>query len=145
MLLFAATGFYPLAVLWLMVVGFTTAALASLNTTMLFTVSDRAYYGRVMSVNMLNMSFAFVGAFLTGYLIDWAPAISLGSLTLEPVQVVYAGVGLLIALFILGVTLFNPTYRRFGKEDAAVESQPVEQPMAAPEPAGQSASASQPP
>jgi MFS family permease len=145
MLLFAATGFYPLAVLWLMVVGFTTAALASLNTTMLFTVSDRAYYGRVMSVNMLNMSFMMVGAFLTGYVIDAAPEISLGSLTLEPVQAVYAGVGLLITLFILSITIFNPSYRRLGKDDAAAESPPAEQPPLAAEPAGQSAGASQPP
>ena len=145
MLLFATLSYFPLAVVALVLVGFTTAFLTSLNTAMLFRVTDRAYYGRVVSVNMLNLSFGMVGAFVTGYLIDWAPRVSLGSMVFEPIQVVYAGVGLLIMLFILSVTVFNPSYRRLGQGGSAVETQPSERDAGAAEPAGEPASAPQPP
>jgi MFS family permease len=145
MLLFATQSFFPVAVVALVLVGFTTAFLTSLNTAMLFTVTDKAYYGRVVSVNMLNLSFGMLGAFITGYVIDWTPQVGVGSLVFESVQVVYAGVGMLIVLFMLAVTVFNPSYRRLGQHVPAAEAQSSEPELVAVEPVSERASIPLPP
>jgi hypothetical protein len=93
---------------------------------MIMSAADPAYHGRVMSVNMLNFSFASMGTFVIGYVIDWLSRISIGPLTLEPVQIAYGAVGLLIAAFMLSVTVFNPSYRRLEQSDLQASGRPVE-------------------
>jgi MFS family permease len=145
MLLFATQSFFPLAVLGLVLVGFTTAFLTSLNTAMLFSVTDKAYYGRVVSVNMMNLSFGMLGAFITGYLIDWAPQVGSGALTFAPVQAVYAGIGLLIMLFMVAITVFNPSYRRLGQGGSTEEIQPPKRDLVPVEPPPEPSSVPLPP
>lgn len=114
---FAVQSNFTAAVLMLVGVGFSSAFLQSLNSTMLMTVSDPAYHGRVMSVNMLTFSLTSVGTFLMGYIIDYIGSATVGSLMLGPVQVAYFVSGSLIAAFIFAVTVFNPSYRRLEQND----------------------------
>ncbi|MGE0057084.1 MAG: MFS transporter [Dehalococcoidia bacterium] len=114
---FAVQNNFTAAVIMLVGVGFSSAFLQSLNSTMLMTVSDPAYHGRVMSVNMLTFSLTSVGVFVMGYVIDYIGGWTIGSLTIGPVQVAYFVSGLLIAAFILATTVFNPSYRRLEQSD----------------------------
>ncbi len=124
---FAIQSSYIPAVVSLVGVGFMTDFLQSLNATMIMSASDPTYHGRVMSVNMLNFSFASLGAFVIGYVIDWLSRASFGPLTLEPVQIAYGAVGLLITAFMLSVTVFNPSYRRLEQSDLRAAAQEVEE------------------
>jgi MFS family permease len=114
---FAVQSDFTAAIIMLVGVGFSSAFLQSLNSTMLMTVADPAYHGRVMSVNMLTFSLTSVGTFLMGYLIDYIGSATVGSLTLGPVQVAYFFSGSIIAAFILAMTVFNPSYRRLEQSD----------------------------
>lgn len=114
---FAIQSHYFAAVVMLVGVGFSSAFLQSLNSTMLMTVAEPEYHGRVMSVNMLTFSLTAVGTFAMGYVIDWIGRASVGSMTLEGVQVAYLVSGTIIALFILAATLANPSYRRLEQSD----------------------------
>ena len=114
---FAVQSNYAAAVIMLVGVGFSSAFLQSLNSTMLMTVADPAYHGRVMSVNMLTFSLTSVGTFLMGYVIDYIGSATIGSLSLGPVQIAYAVSGVIIAVFILAATMLNPSYRRLEQDD----------------------------
>jgi hypothetical protein len=94
-----------------------SAFFQSLNSTMVMTASDPQYYGRVMSVNMLTFSLMPIGSFLMGYVIDAIGEVSLGGLELIGVQVAYLGAGAIITIFVLAVTVFNPSYRKLEQED----------------------------
>lgn len=121
---FAVQDGYTAAIIMLMGVGFSSAFLQSLNSTLLMTVSDPAYHGRVMSVNMLTFSLTSFGTFAMGYVIDWLGTAVLGPITLGPVQLAYFAVGLIIMAFILAMTVLNPTYRRLEQNDLHRYSQP---------------------
>jgi MFS family permease len=114
---FAVQNNYAAAIIMLVGVGFSSAFLQSLNSTMLMTVADPSYHGRVMSVNMLTFSLTSVGTFVMGYIIDYIGGATIGSLTLGPVQVAYFVSGAIIAAFILATTVFNPSYRRLEQSD----------------------------
>jgi MFS family permease len=114
---FAIQSNYTAAIFMLVGVGFSSAFLQSLNSTMLMTVADPAYHGRVMSVNMLTFSLTSVGTFVMGYVIDYIGSATIGSLALGPVQLAYLISGSIIAVFILAATMLNPSYRRLEQDD----------------------------
>lgn len=114
---FAIQNNYAAAVIMLVGVGFTSAFLQSLNSTMLMTVSDPAYHGRVMSVNMLTFSMTAFGTFAMGYVIDMLGSATIGPLTLGSVQLAYFAVGVIIMIFVLSMTVLNPSYRRLEQND----------------------------
>jgi MFS family permease len=115
--LFAAQGNYALAVVMLAAIGFTSSSFQSLNSTMIMTVSDPAYYGRVMSINMLTFSLQAFGTFGIGYLIDWLGDVNQSPFHLQDVQIATLALGLIVTVFIAAVTVLNPSYRRLEQED----------------------------
>lgn len=115
--LFALESHYAPAIIMLVGVGFTSSAFQSINSTMVMTASDPRYYGRVMSINMLTFSMQAFGTFAIGYFIDWLGPVALGPLNLLGVQATFFGIGVIVAGFILAVTVFNPSYRRLEQED----------------------------
>ena len=115
--LFAIQGDYVLAIVMLTCIGFTSSSFQSLNSTMIMTASDPAYYGRVMSLNMLTFSLQAFGTFFIGYLIDWLGNVNNGPFHLQDVQIAIFGLGTIVTLFIVAVTVFNPSYRRLDQED----------------------------
>ena len=117
LMLFAMQGNYALAVIMLLGVGFTSSSFQSLNSTMIMTASDPAYYGRVMSINMLTFSLQAFGTFAIGYFIDWVSNVSAGPVHLQDVQLTILCLGSIVTCFILAVTVFNPSYRRLEQDD----------------------------
>jgi MFS family permease len=115
--LFAIQGNYALAVIMLLGVGFASSSFQSLNSTMVMTASDPAYYGRVMSINMLTFSLQAFGTFAIGYVIDWLGNLNSGPFHLQDVQVTILALGSIVALFVLSVTVLNPSYRRLEQDD----------------------------
>jgi MFS family permease len=114
---FAIQSSYAAALFLLVGVGFMSSFFQSLNSTMVMSASDPAYYGRVMSVNMLTFSLTAFGTFGIGYLIDLIGHVSRGPLDLLGVQATFLGLGVIIMAFILAVTVFNPSYRRLEQSD----------------------------
>jgi MFS family permease len=114
---FAMQTSFTMAALALVGVGFMSSFFQSLNSTMVMTASDPEYYGRVMSVNMLTFSLMPIGSFVMGYVIDAIGEVALGPLELIGVQMAYVGAGAIITLFVLSVTLLNPSYRRLEQDD----------------------------
>jgi MFS family permease len=109
---FALQHNFALALASLVCLGMMADFFQSMNATLVVTASDPAYYGRVMSINMMSFSLMPFGTVPLGYLADWIGHTSIGSLDLIGVQVTTFGAGMAIVLFILAVTVLNPTYRR---------------------------------
>jgi MFS family permease len=114
---FAMQDAFAAALIALVGLGFMTSFFQSLNSTMVMTASDPAYYGRVMSVNMLTFSLMPIGSFVMGFIIDAIAPFTLGPLDLLGVQAAYLGAGTIITGFVLAVTVFNPSYRRLEQDD----------------------------
>jgi MFS family permease len=123
--LFAVQSNYGLALVMLVGCGFMSSFFQSLNSTMVMSATDPEYYGRVMSVNMLTFSLQAFGTFGTGYLIDFVGELERGYIDLIGVQLTFWGLGMLIMAFVVGVTLFNPRYRRLEQEDLTRLRQPA--------------------
>lgn len=101
LLIFALTPSFELALAALAVVGLTGSVYQSLNSTLIMTTSDPAYYGRVMSVNLIGFSLMPIASLPMGVIADHIGA---------PRTVAISGV--LVALFVLGVATFVRSYRR---------------------------------
>jgi MFS family permease len=123
--LFAVQSNYGMALVMLVGCGFMSSFFQSLNSTMVMSATDPEYYGRVMSVNMLTFSLQAFGTFGTGYLIDFVGELERGRIDLIGVQLTFWGLGMLIMAFVVGVTLFNPRYRRLEQDDLTRLKQPA--------------------
>jgi MFS family permease len=117
MAFFALQHNFVFALTALVFLGMMSDFFQSLNATLVVSASDPEYYGRVMSLNMMSFSLMPFGTVPLGYLADWIGHTSIGSLDLIGVQVTTFGAGMLITVFILAVTVFNPSYRRMEQED----------------------------
>lgn len=101
LLVFGASPSFPLALLALAAVGFTGSVYQSLNSTLIMTSSAPAYYGRVMSVNMMGFSLMPIASLPMGIIADHAGA---------PRTILISG--LLVTLFVTCVATFVRSYRR---------------------------------
>ncbi len=119
LMFFAMQGTFAIALAALVGLGFMSSFFQSLNSTMVMTASEPQYYGRVMSVNMLTFSLMPIGAFITGFIIDAIGHVNVGDMELLGVQAAYLGAGAIITVFVLGVTVFNPSYRKLEQNDLA--------------------------
>ncbi len=99
---------FAVALAALALVGLTGSVYQSLNSTLIMTSSEPAYYGRVMSVNMVGFSLMPIASLPMGAIAD-----RLGA----PHTVAICGV--LVALFILGVAAFVRSYRRIEAAEVA--------------------------
>jgi MFS family permease len=115
--LFAVQGNFAFALLTLLVVGFASSYFQALNSTMVMTASDPAYYGRVMSVYMMTFSLMPLGTLPVGFIADAMGTVAIGPIHLIGMQATQLGAGLILAAFILLVTVFNPAYRRLEQDD----------------------------
>jgi MFS family permease len=115
--MFAISGNLILALAGLLVIGFMASFFQALNSTMVMSASDPEYYGRVMSVNMLTFALMPIGTLPVGYVADLIGTVSLGPIDLIGIQAAHLGAGLIIAVFILLVTVKNPAYRRLEQDD----------------------------
>jgi MFS family permease len=114
---FSVQNSFGLALVGLTAVGFCATFFQALNSTMIMSSSHPDYYGRVMSVNMMTFALMPLGGLPIGLLADIIPAMTLGPFTLIGLQTTQLGAGLLVAVFILMVTLRNPAYRRLEQDD----------------------------
>ena len=92
---------FPLALLALAVVGFSGSVYQSLNSTLIMTSSEPAYYGRVMSVNLMGFSLMPIASLPMGLVADHLGA---------PRTVLLCGVA--VTLFVVAVASFARSYRR---------------------------------
>lgn len=115
--LFAVQNDYTMAIIWLVAVGFMGSYFQALNSTMVMTASDPQYYGRVMSVNMMTFALMPLGTLPIGAIADWIGKANILGVNLVGIQAAQLGAGVLVAIFILFVTVLNPAYRRLEQED----------------------------
>ena len=112
---FAAAPTLPLGLVALVFVGLTANGFWALNNTMVLGSTDPKYYGRVMSVYMLSWS---VMPFAT--LPESALADQFG------VQTMVAGVGGLLVVALLAISLLVPGHRRLREDEASrAQSRPI--------------------
>jgi len=104
--LFALSPDFHYALGALLFVGFTGGVYQSLNTTLIMSQSDPAYYGRVMSVNQLGFSLNMIAPLPIGLVVDRIGA---------PPTVAICG--MLVTIFVFAVATFASSYRR-------IETQP---------------------
>jgi MFS family permease len=102
-----APGFM-LALVALVLVGFTASAYRSLNSTLITGVTDPRFYGRVMSVQMLGFSASMLTPLPVGFIVDRIGA---------PATVAING--MLITLFIALTATLVSSYRRLELAPAA--------------------------
>lgn len=100
LLVFGAAPGFPLALAALTMVGFSGSVYQSLNSTLIMASSEPAFYGRVMSVNMMGFSLMPIAALPIGAIADHVGA---------PQTIAVAGA--LVTLFVLGVATFVRSYR----------------------------------
>ncbi len=67
---FALTPVFSFALAWIFVVGLTGNAYMSLNSTMIMSVTERSYHGRVMSVYMMTWSLMPLSTLPLGKVVD---------------------------------------------------------------------------
>jgi MFS family permease len=132
MAFFAVQHDFIFALAGLVCLGVASDFFQSLNATLVVSASDPEYYGRVMSLNMMSFALMPFGTLPLGYLADWIGHTSIGSLELIGVQVTTLGAGIMITLFILAVTVFNPQYRKMEHDDMrhVSDRQPSLEPVA---------------
>ena len=90
-----------MALLFLVVVGFMTDGYFTINRILVMLETDKAFYGRVMSIYMMTWSLMPLSLVPMGIMVDHVGA---------PVTVGVAG--LLLATFVTAVTVFSPHIRR---------------------------------
>ncbi|MBI4493864.1 MAG: MFS transporter [Chloroflexi bacterium] len=98
---FALAPSFPLAVVLLPLVGFSSAAYSALNNTLVMGNTEPRLYGRVMSVYLLTFAVMPFGALPMAWLAD-----QLGG------RATLAGAGLVVAAVVAGTALLYPPYRR---------------------------------
>lgn len=110
LILFALVHVFVIDLLFLVIVGLAGDGYSTLNSTMLMLNTDRAWYGRVMSIYMMNWSLMPLATMPLGALADFigAPATE-------------AAAGSLILLIVASVAVFYPNWRKLG-ETAPVAS-----------------------
>ena len=99
--LFAFSTSYALALVFLVIVGFMTDGYFTINRILVMYETEKAFYGRVMSVYMMTWSLMPLSLVPMGIMVDHVGA---------PITVGIAG--LILAAFITGVTAFSPYVRR---------------------------------
>ncbi len=114
---FALMGNYIGALMALAMLGFMASYFQGLNSTMVMTASDAQFYGRVMSVNMMTFSLMPLGTLPMGFIADSIGSVSLGPIDLVGIQAAQFGAGILLTVFVLAVTVFNPAYRQLEQND----------------------------
>ena len=92
---------YGAALVTLIFVGLSNDFYSTINNTLIMLNTDKALYGRVMSVYMMTWSLAPLSAAPFGLLMDKIGA--------PPTMIIIGGV---LALFVLGMAQFHPGYRR---------------------------------
>jgi MFS family permease len=105
--LFGGAPTFALALPALALVGLTFNGYLTINNTLIFTHAQRELHGRVMSVYLLTWSLMPLAALPMSVLADLVGP--------EPTV---AAAGVLVALFIAGVAVFYPAYRRLGQPAA---------------------------
>jgi MFS family permease len=90
LVLFGLTSSFPLALLFILLVGLFGNAYTALNNTMIMTTTDRAYHGRVMSIYMMTWSLSPLASLPIGAAVDHFGA-----------QAVVAVFGALVAIVVL--------------------------------------------
>lgn len=101
LLAFALSTTMPVAMIFLVLVGFLSAAHTALNNTLVISNSDPNYHGRVMSIYLITYSTTPLGAMPLAWLTDHAGA---------PFAVTIEG-GLLAAAMVM-IALLLPAYRK---------------------------------
>ena len=91
--LFAVSGSYIAGLVLLAVVGFTSQVFLTMNKTMMMLASDRAYYGRVMSIYMMGFSLTPIALLPMGVGVDTFGA---------PTTVAAAGVAIIAVIALTG-------------------------------------------
>jgi MFS family permease len=99
--LFAFSTSIVLALLFLAVVGFMTDGYFTINRILVMLETDKAFYGRVMSIYMMTWSLMPLSLVPMGIMVDRVGA---------PITVGVAG--LILAVFVTGITVFSPEVRR---------------------------------
>ncbi len=89
------------ALVALFVVGYSIDFNTTINNTLIMLNTDKSLYGRVMAVYMMNMSLVPVSASIFGTLMDHFGG-----------SRVFIVNGLLIAVFVICMALFHPSYKR---------------------------------
>lgn len=102
-LLFGGSPTFVLALPALAVVGLAFNGFLTINNTLIFTHAQRDLHGRVMSVYLLTWSLLPLAALPMSVLAD-----------VVGLQSTVAAAGVLVALFVGGVALLYPAYRRLG-------------------------------
>ena len=113
---FAAQTSFVLAIAGLVAIGFMANFFQALNSAMVMSASDPAYYGRVMAVNMMTFALMPVGTLPIGFIADRVGTIS-QPYELAGIQVALFGAGVLIVAFVLAVTVRNRAYRELEQDD----------------------------
>jgi MFS family permease len=99
----AAAGLYLVALAFLVLVGLANDFYSTINNTLILLNTERAIYGRVMSVYMMTWSLApMVGAGIAAAADHVGASMALGS------------AGVVVTVVTLAVGLFYPAYRRIG-------------------------------
>ncbi len=99
--LFAFSTSLVMALLFLVVVGFMTDGYFTINRILVMLETDKAFYGRVMSIYMMTWSLMPISLVPMGIMVDRVGA---------PLTVGVAG--LMLAAFVTGITIFSPEIRR---------------------------------
>ncbi|MGQ9573589.1 MAG: MFS transporter [Dehalococcoidia bacterium] len=110
--LFGSAPSFALALPALALIGLTFNGYLTINNTLIFNHSRRDLHGRVMSVYMLTWSLMPLAALPMSVLAD----------VVGP-QPTVATAGVLVALFIAGVAVFYPAYRKLGSAAAIAANQ----------------------
>jgi MFS family permease len=113
---FAVQSSFLLAIVGLTLIGFMANFFQALNSTMVMSASDPRYYGRVMSVNMMTFALMPLGTLPIGFTADIIGSIS-SPIELIGIQITHLAAGLLIAVFVLVVTVRNKAYRHLEQDD----------------------------
>jgi len=108
LLAFAAVHFFAVDLFFLVAVGLFGDGYSTLNSTMVMLNTDRAWYGRVMSIYMMNFALMPLATLPLGAVSDVISA---------PAAV--GGAAAIIILLVGGVGLFYPPYRKVGDVSAA--------------------------
>lgn len=103
---FASADSLPLALVAVALVGVANGTYMALNTSMMMGRTDRAYYGRVMSLNMMMFSTMPLVAMPVGIMADAVGA---------PLTVGISGI--IVAAFVGGLALMSSAFRRIDATD----------------------------
>jgi len=104
LVLFALVHDFAADLFFLGIVGLAGDGYSTLNSTMLMLNTDRAWYGRVMSIYMMNWSLMPLATMPLGALSDL-----IGAPSTE------AGAGLIILVIVASVAIFYPNWRKLGE------------------------------